>query len=84
MNELTQFRDEARTRLEKNCPPLMCSRIVKDEKVNSGRKKPSTNPESYAWLERMRSRRWTMPIWPIKYGSANLSKYELAVLVTEL
>jgi alkylation response protein AidB-like acyl-CoA dehydrogenase len=84
MPKLQRFREEARAWLDENCPASIRTRMVEGEQVNGGRKRPSTNPDSYTWLERMHSRGWTVPTWPREYGGSALSKEELVVLVEEL
>ena len=53
---LDAFREEARQWLEANCPASMRTRMVPGEEVNGGRKRASTNPDAYVWLERMAER----------------------------
>ena len=67
---LDAFRGEARQWLEANCPASMRTRMVPGEEVNGGRKRLSTNPDAYVWLERMAERGWTAPTWPKAYGGA--------------
>ena len=64
MDLLERFRGETRDWLEVNCPASMRTRMVPGEEVNGGRKRRSTNPDSYLWLERMAQRGWTVPNWP--------------------
>ena len=58
---LSDFRAATRDWLEANCPASMRTRMVPGEEVNGGRKRPSTNPDAYAWLERMAEKGWTVP-----------------------
>ena len=81
---LDAFREEARRWLEANCPASMRSRMVPGEEVNGGRKRASTNPDAYVWLERMAERGWTAPTWPKSYGGAGLDPSEFQVLIEEL
>ena len=84
MSNLREFRDETRAWLEEHCPPSMRTRMVQGEQVNGGRKKPSSNPEAYAWMEAMAERGWTVPTWPKEYGGGGLDKDEFLVLLEEL
>ena len=52
MEELQQFRLDTRDWLDGNCPPSMRTRMVPGEDVGGGRKRLSTNPDAYVWLER--------------------------------
>ena len=84
MSNLASFRTETRAWLADNCPPSMRTRMVSGEQVNGGFKRPSTNPDSQLWLERMAERGWTVPTWPVEYGGAGLDKDEFLVLLEEL
>jgi acyl-CoA dehydrogenase len=84
MSDLKSFRSETRAWLADNCPESMRTRIVSGEEVNGGRKRKSTNPDAYVWLERMTARGWTVPTWPAEYGGAGLGKDEFLVLLEEL
>ena len=84
MSNLREFREETRAWLEVHCPPSMRTRMVQGEQVNGGRKKPSSNPEAYAWMEAMAERGWTVPTWPKEYGGGGLDKDEFLVLLEEL
>ena len=84
MEELQQFRLDTRDWLDGNCPPSMRTRMVPGEDVGGGRKRLSTNPDAYVWLERMASRGWTVPTWPREYGGAGLTKEEFVILLDEL
>ena len=81
---LREFRSEARAWLAENCPQSMRTPMPEEEIVNGGTKQRSPNPESYAWLERMAGRGWTVPHWPEEYGGANLTKDEYVVLLDEM
>lgn len=83
-SELKEFRADTRAWLAQHCPPSMRTRMLPGEQVNGGRKKPSTNPEAYIWLENMASRGWTVPTWPKEYGGAELDKDEFLILLEEL
>lgn len=78
------FREETRAWLESNCPLSMRTRMVPGEEVNGGRKRRSTNPDAYLWLERMAERGWTAPTWPVEYGGGGLSPEAFGILVEEL
>ena len=69
MTSLENFRTETRVWLEENCPASMRTRMVAGEDVGGGRKRKSTNPDAYVWLERMAEKGWTAPIWPKEYDT---------------
>ena len=78
------FRTETRDWLKENCPASMRTRMVAGEDVGGGRKRKSTNPDAYAWLERMAGKGWTAPTWPKEYGGGGLPKDEFLILLEEL
>jgi len=84
VDELAEFRVEARTWLETNCPPSMRTPMPEGERVWGGRKPTFTNPESMIWFERMVARGWTVPTWPIEYGGGGLSGAQALVLKEEM
>ncbi len=84
MTNLTEFREEARTWLEENCPKSMRTPMVEDEGVDGGSKHRSPNPDSYVWLGLMAEKGWTVPNWPVEYGGAGLNKDEFIVLLQEM
>ena len=84
MSDISDFRAETRAWLEQNCPPSMRTRMVSGEEINGGRKRRSTNPDAYLWLERMAERGWTVPTWPVAYGGGGLDKDLFLVLLEEL
>jgi alkylation response protein AidB-like acyl-CoA dehydrogenase len=58
--------------------------MVAGEDVGGGRKRKSTNPDAYVWLERMAEKGWTAPTWPKEYGGGGLPKDEFLILLEEL
>ena len=83
-SSLDTFRSETRAWLDAHCPPSMRTRMVPGEEVNGGAKRPSSNPDSYVWLNNMVERGWTVPTWPTEYGGGGLDLPHLLVLVDEL
>jgi alkylation response protein AidB-like acyl-CoA dehydrogenase len=58
--------------------------MVAGEDLGGGRKRKSTNPDAYVWLERMAEKGWTAPTWPKEYGGGGLPKDEFLILLEEL
>ncbi len=81
MCALENFRKETRDWLEDNCPASMRTRMVTGEDLGGGRKRKSTNPDAYVWLERMAEKGWTAPTWPKEYGGGGLPKDEFLILL---
>lgn len=58
--------------------------MVPGEDVSGGRKRKSTNPDAYLWLQRMSDKGWTAPTWPEEYGGGGLGKDDFLILLDEL
>jgi len=58
--------------------------MVAGEDVTGGRKRKSTNPDAYLWLQRMAEKGWTAPTWPEEYGGGGLGKDDFLILLDEL
>ncbi|WP_417483932.1 acyl-CoA dehydrogenase family protein [Maricaulis salignorans] len=85
MPDLERFRAETRAWLEANCPEEM-RRPMKGENdaVWGGRKAVFESEAQKTWLDRMASKGWTVPEWPVAYGGGGLSKAEAKVLREEM
>jgi acyl-CoA dehydrogenase len=77
-------RDEVRSWLEDNCPASMRGPGPAEEEVWGGSREPFVNPDARLWLERMVSRRWIAPTWPVEYGGGGLSVPEAQLIEQEL
>jgi acyl-CoA dehydrogenase len=85
VTDLSSFREETRDWLQANCPESMRNPIRGFEDIyNGGRKPEISHPDQVVWCERMASRGWTVPEWPVAYGGAGLSKAEVKVLREEM
>ncbi len=81
---MEQFRAEARSWLEENCPQSMRTAGGEDEAVWGGRNATFPNPDAKAWLDAMGGRGWTCPTWPKEYGGGGLNHEQNMILQTEL
>ena len=69
------FRDDARTWILDNAPAaLFGTRKGKFGGSWGGRKERQLDPNLLVWRERMLSRGWTAPGWPVEYGGGGLDK----------
>jgi len=85
MSDVDQFRLDARTWLEANCPEEMRQPIKGDEDLCWGGRNFEFESEAQKiWLERMVAKGWTVPTWPTEYGGAGLSRKEEIVLLQEM
>ena len=85
MSNLEEFRQDARSWLEENCPQSMRTPITGFEDLyNGGRNPEMTHPDQKVWADRMAERGWTVPQWPKEYGGAGLDKDEAKVLKEEM
>jgi alkylation response protein AidB-like acyl-CoA dehydrogenase len=78
--DLENFRQEARSWLEENCPDGMRNRTLhfEDGPAIYG------SEDGQLWQQRMAERGWTAPMWPKQYGGGGLSPDENRVLTEEL
>jgi acyl-CoA dehydrogenase len=85
MSDLDQFRSEARTWLEANCPAEMREPVKGDmDFCWGGRNYEFQSDAQKLWLDRMVAQGWTVPTWPKEYGGAGLSRKEETVLLQEM
>ena len=81
MNEsIDQFRLEARSWLEENCP----DDVRKPGFIPWGSQKIELEDDVQLWLDRMAEKGWTVPTWPKAYGGAGLSKAQYMVVQEEM
>ncbi len=82
---LDDFRAQARSWLEANCPEEMRQPITGEGDICWGGKQWTFASDAQrVWLERMAGRGWTVPTWPKEYGGAGLSAEEAKVLKQEM
>ncbi len=82
---MSEFRDEVRSWLEKNCPESMRSPHRSDADICwGGRNYTFQSEDQKLWLERMAAKGWTAPAWPTEYGGGGLGRAEVKVLKEEL
>lgn len=83
--EEEQFRSEVRVWLEANCPSSMRRPIVGEADICWGGKRfVFASPDQKLWLERMASRGWTAPDWPMEYGGGGLNPAQTKALREEM
>ena len=81
MSNVEEFRSEARSWLDENCP----SGARGPGPVPSGSTKiPIRDKDTKLWLDRMVERGWTAPNWPTEYGGGGLNTEEYMVLIQEM
>jgi alkylation response protein AidB-like acyl-CoA dehydrogenase len=84
-DELQAFRRETRAWLEQNCPPSMRTAPASDDDICwGGRKVRFASEDQRVWLERMATKGWTVPEWPVEYGGGGLSREQAKVLQQEM
>jgi len=84
MDELEQFRLEARQWLEANCPASQREAITPDQQYWGGRKGAFPSEDARIWFERMREQRWIVPEWPRAYGGADLDEQHARIIKKEM
>jgi acyl-CoA dehydrogenase len=82
---LQDFRAEARTWLEANCPIEMRQPVQgEDDYCWGGRNARFQSEAQQLWLQRMGQRGWTVPTWPREYGGGGLDAGQALVLAQEM
>ena len=82
---LEEFRLEARTWLEENCPEEMRQPMQSfDDACWGGRNFKFQSEAQKVWLDRMAAKGWTVPTWPTEYGGAGLNRAQEKVLLSEM
>ena len=83
--DLDQFRSDARSWLEANCPAEMRTPMRSEKDACwGGRKFVFQSPAQKQWLDVMGARGWTVPDWPADYGGGGLSAAEAKILKEEM
>ena len=67
MEALEEFRQEARTWLDENCPPGM--RLPQDGVDGPAWGSPEFAQAAEIWRDRMAQKGWTCPTWPVAFGA---------------
>ena len=84
MEDLEQFRLEARTWLEANCPESQRQPMNREDQYWGGRRGTFPSEDAKVWFERMRDKGWTTPEWPRQYGGGGLSPQQGRALKEEM
>ena len=84
MEDLEQFRVEAREWLEANCPASQRLPVTPEEQYWGGRNGSFPSEDARVWFERMLARGWTVPEWPREYGGAGLDAQQARMLKKEM
>jgi alkylation response protein AidB-like acyl-CoA dehydrogenase len=82
MADLDDFRTEARSWLEENCPPARRKQREGEEAPAWG--SPEFDAQVDLWRERIGGKGWTAPEWPAEYGGGGLTREEAKVLGEEM
>ncbi|MEM9253938.1 MAG: acyl-CoA dehydrogenase family protein [Pseudomonadota bacterium] len=84
MEDLEQFRLQARDWLEANCPESQRQPTTPDSQYWGGRRSEFPSEDARIWFERMRNKGWTAPEWPTEYGGGGLTAHQGKVLKEEM
>tara|TARA_B110000503_G_scaffold20552_1_gene30886 strand:+ start:1117 stop:2304 length:1188 start_codon:yes stop_codon:yes gene_type:complete len=84
LEDLEQFRLEARTWLEANCPESQRQPMNREDQYWGGRRGTFPSEDAKVWFERMRDKGWTTPEWPRQYGGGGLSPQQGRALKEEM
>ncbi|MEH6590146.1 MAG: acyl-CoA dehydrogenase family protein [Halioglobus sp.] len=84
MEDLEQFRSEAREWLEANCPESQRQPMTPDQQYWGGRQGKYPSDDAELWFERMRAKGWIVPEWPAKYGGGGLTEQHARIIKSEM
>ena len=84
VQDLEQFRIEARQWLQDNCPESQRQPITPEEQFYGGRNARFPSEDARLWFERMRDRGWICPEWPAEYGGGGLSPQQAKIIKEEM
>ncbi|MBO6834617.1 MAG: acyl-CoA dehydrogenase family protein [Alphaproteobacteria bacterium] len=80
-----EFRTEARAWLEANCPAEMRDADNSEESVCWGGRNWSFQSDAQkVWLDRMASKGWNVPTWPVEFGGGGLTRDQEKILREEM
>jgi acyl-CoA dehydrogenase len=84
LEDLDQFRSEAREWLEANCPESQRQPMTPEEQYWGGRRGKFASEDAQLWFERMRDKCWIAPEWPAEYGGGDLSAQQAKIITEEM
>ena len=84
VQDLEQFRIDARQWLQDNCPESQRQPITPEEQFYGGRNARFPSEDARVWFERMRDRGWICPEWPAEYGGGGLSPQHAKIIKEEM
>ncbi|XOV86483.1 MAG: acyl-CoA dehydrogenase family protein [Pseudomonadota bacterium] len=79
--DLADFRLQTREWLETHCPASMRG---PGAVAGGGKKAPPLTNDEKLWLDRCAEKGFTVPMWPVEFGGAGLSKDAYLVLLEEM
>jgi acyl-CoA dehydrogenase len=84
VEELDQFRREAGTWLETNCPTSQRQAMTPDQQYWGGKNATFASADAQLWFERMREKGWITPEWPTEYGGGGLNAAQARIIKDEM
>lgn len=84
LDDLEQFRQQARAWLEENCPQSQRQPMKPEDQYWGGRSGRFASDDARIWFERMRDKGWIAPEWPTEYGGGGLSAQQAKVITEEM
>jgi acyl-CoA dehydrogenase len=84
LQDLEQFRSEARQWLEENCPQSQRQPMTPEEQYYGGRNAEFPSEDAKLWFERMRDQGWIGPEWPTQYGGGDLTAQHSKIIKEEM
>jgi len=84
LENLDQFRQDARAWLEDNCPESQRQPMTPDQQYWGGRGGSFPSDDAKLWFERMRDQRWIAPEWPEQYGGGGHTALQAKIIKEEM
>ncbi len=84
LQDLEQFRSEARQWLEANCPESQRQPMTEADQYYGGRNAEYPSADAQLWFERVRDKGWICPEWPTEYGGGGLSAEHAKIIKEEM
>jgi len=84
LQDLDQFRSEARQWLETNCPESQRQPMQAEDQYYGGRNARFPSADAQLWFERMRDKGWICPEWPTEYGGGGLTPQHAKIIKEEM
>jgi len=84
LENLDQFRQQARNWLEANCPQSQRQAMTVEDQYWGGKGGSFVSEDAKLWFELMRDKGWIAPEWPKEYGGGGLDAAQGKIIKEEM